>query len=297
MVREYEIEDLEKEKEAALANYDAQIEAWNNYKDSWQEAIDAWKNGQDEMNAAAVFGADWREKVASRDIGMVTQYKDEYGRIEDEIKDITDNKLKSIDEEIERLEKKLDVYENLKKDQQEYLDFYKTYSSEFANATDEQTAALNRLLDALKNGEGVQGFMDMFSAYEEARKLFDEEYDSSAGHGAYTKKDKENGASQPPDKTNSSAQTKLNNFLNSKLMKSIPTGVNSAFARANTVFNGLPTKEYDYAQTKVNNNSGVTYNQRTWNMNGSVIVDSYDKFKEYFDRYVREAKQDLVVGR
>ena len=297
LVREYEIEDLEKEKEAALANYDAQIEAWNNYKDSWQEAIDAWKNGQDEMNAAAVFGADWREQVANRDVGMMNQYKTEYGKIEDEIKDITENKIKYIDEEVERLEKKLDVYENLKKDQQEYLDFYKTYSSEFANATDQQTKALNRFLAALKNGEGVQGFMDMFKAYEEAKSQFDEDYDSSEGHGAYTKKDKENATSKPSDKINSSAQNKLNSFLNSKLMQSIPTSVNVAFSKANTVFNGLPNKDYNYAQTKVNNNSGVTYNQRTWNMNGSVIVDSYDKFKEYFDRYVREAKQDLVVGR
>ena len=296
-VRDYQIEDLEKEKEAALANYDAQIEAWNNYKDSWQEAIDAWKNGQDEMNAAAVFGADWREKIARKDLDMVDQYKTEYGKIEDQIEDITNNKLKNIDEEIERLEKKLDVYENLKKDQQEYLDFYKNYSSEFAKATDEQTEALNRFLQALKNGESVQGFMDMFAAYEEMRAQFDEDYDSNEGHGLYTDKDKENAAYEPSNKTNSSAQTKLNNFLNSKLMRSIPTSVNSAFAKTNAVFNGLPTKDYNYAQTKVNNNSGVTYNQRTWNMNGSVIVDSYDKFKEYFDRYVREAKQDLVVGR
>lgn len=296
-VRNYQIEDLEKEKEAALANYDAQIEAWNNYKDSWQEAIDAWKNGQDEMNAAAVFGADWREKVARKDLEMVSQYKTEYGTIQDQIKDITENQLVEIDKEIERLEKKLDVYENLKKDQQEYLDFYKTYSSEFAKATDEQTAALKNFLEVLKSGKDVQGFMDMFEEYEKLRALFDEDYDSNEGHGLYTDKDKENAAYEPSNKTNSSAQTKLNNFLNSKLMRSIPTSVNSAFAKTNAVFNGLPTKDYNYAQTKVNNNSGVTYNQRTWNMNGSVIVDSYDKFKEYFDRYVREAKQDLVVGR
>lgn len=296
-VRNNQIEDLEKEKEAALANYDAQIEAWNNYKDSWQEAIDAWKNGQDEMNAAAVFGADWREKVARKDLEMVSQYKTEYGTIQDQIKDITENQLVEIDKEIERLEKKLDVYENLKKDQQEYLDFYKTYSSEFAKATDEQTAALKNFLEVLKSGKDVQGFMDMFEEYEKLRALFDEDYDSNEGHGLYTDKDKENATYKPSNRTNSSAQTKLNNFLNSKLMRSIPTSVNSAFAKTNAVFNGLPTKDYNYAQTKVNNNSGVTYNQRTWNMNGSVIVDSYDKFKEYFDRYVREAKQDLAVGR
>lgn len=81
-------------------------------------------------------------------------------------------------------------------------------------------------------------------------------------------------------------------------MQSVPTSIGSAFAKSNTVFNGLPTRDYNYAQNKVTNNSGATYNQqRTWVMEGSVIVDSYDKFKEYFDRYVREAKQDLVVGR
>lgn len=293
-VRNNQIEDLEKEKEAALANYDAQIEAWNTYKDSWQEAIDAWKNGQDEMNAAAVFGTDWREKIANKDVGIMNQYKTEYGKIEDEIADITDNKIKKVDEEIENLEKKLDVYENLKTDQKEYLDFYKNYSSEFARATKEQTEALREFGEVLERYRGVDGFIDMFKAYEEMRKQFDNDYESQGEK--YSDTERENGKYKSP-KTTNSAQTKLNNFLNSALMRSVPTSINSAFSKANTVFNGLPSKDYNYTQTKVNNNSGVTYNQRTWNMNGSVIVDSYDKFKEYFDRYVREAKQDLVVGR
>lgn len=303
MVREYEIEDLEKEKEAALANYDAQIESWNNYKETWQEAVDAWKNGQDEMNAAAVFGKDWREKIASQDLSIVSQYQTEYGKIQDRIKEITDVRLKEIDNEIERLEKKLSVYEELRNDQKEYLDFYKNYSAEFAKATDEQTAALDRfraMLQALnKEGFDVSKFMDMFGSYDEMRKYFDPEYDKQGEK--YSNKELNDAKTQPKtthSRLSDSAQEKLNRFLNSKLMQSVPTSIGSAFAKSNTVFNGLPIRDYNYAQNKVINNSGATYNQqRTWVMEGSVIVDNYDKFKEYFDRYVREAKQDLVVGR
>ena len=303
LVRNNQIEDLEKEKEAALANYDAQIESWNNYKETWQEAVDAWKNGQDEMNAAAVFGKDWREKIASQDLGIVSQYQTEYGKIQDRIKEITDVQLKEIDDEIERLEKKLSVYEELRNDQKEYLDFYKNYSTEFAKATDEQTAALDRFratLEALnKEGFDVSKLMDMFESYDEMKKYFDPEYDKQGEK--YGDKELNDARTQPKtthSRLSDSAQEKLNRFLNSKLMQSVPTSIGSAFAKSNTVFNGLPTRDYNYAQNKVTNNSGATYNQqRTWVMEGSVIVDSYDKFKEYFDRYVREAKQDLVVGR
>lgn len=302
-VRNNQIADLEKEKEAALANYDAQIQSWNDYKDTWQEAVDAWKNGQDEMNAAAVFGKDWREKIASQDLGIVSQYQTEYGKIQDKIKDITDNQLKEIDEEIERLEKKLSVYEELRNDQKEYLDFYKNYSTEFAKATDEQTAALDRframLHDLNEEGFDISKLMDMFESYDEMRKYFDSEYDKQGEK--YGDKEYADAVTTPKtthSRISDSAQAKLNRFLNSKLMQSIPTSIGSAFAKSNAVFNGLPSRDYNYAQNKVTNNSGATYNQqRTWVMEGSVIVDSYDKFKEYFDRYVREAKQDLVVGR
>ena len=302
-VRNNQIEDLEKEKEAALANYDAQIQSWNDYKDTWQEAVDAWKNGQDEMNAATVFGKDWREKIASQDLGIVSQYQTEYGKIQDRIKEITDVQLKEIDEEIERLEKKLSVYEELRNDQKEYLDFYKNYSTEFAKATDEQTAALDRframLHDLSEEGFDISKLMDMFESYDEMRKYFDSEYDKQGEK--YGDKEYADAVTTPKtthSRISNSAQAKLNRFLNSKLMQSIPTSIGSAFAKSNAVFNGLPSRDYNYAQNKVTNNSGATYNQqRTWVMEGSVIVDSYDKFKEYFDRYVREAKQDLVVGR
>ena len=75
--------------------------------------------------------------------------------------------------------------------QKKYLDFYKTYAEQFADATKEQSDAVEALNKALATNTSLTNMDDTDKAWDWAKSLFDEDYireypDYNGGKTAYS---------------------------------------------------------------------------------------------------------------
>ena len=65
------IKQLEKERDREVAAIDDIIDTKKEYSEAWAEILDSIQSEEDELLAAEILGADWREKIASGDIDIM----------------------------------------------------------------------------------------------------------------------------------------------------------------------------------------------------------------------------------
>ena len=115
------VSELEKERDKAISGFDEQIKAFEDYADEWKDTVEEIRNQEDERLTAEILGSDWREKIASKDIDVLKNYRSEYRNYNAQLKSITDNEIKNLkasidakNAEIETKKKQIQVWKDYK---------------------------------------------------------------------------------------------------------------------------------------------------------------------------------------
>lgn len=295
------IAELESQRDAETALIDEKIEAYEKYKEAWQEAIDSYKNAQDEINAAAILGYGWRDAVMAKDTGLINSFALNYAGFQNQLHYIIEPQIEDAQSVIKEYDKQIDQYEKLKKEQEGYLDFYEEYSVRFANATEKQTLALKAFTSALREGgeSGVIG--SLFEGVLKAFRGF-----SKGGIVDFTGPAMLHGTPSNPEMV-------LNNKQISTLWKLLSTGqteqMNRFMNSAPSVFSGSMNypSAFNGTPNYMNNKTIDRITERTTGSidNSTTIVftgndiraKNYDEFRGYMDRYIREANMNRLVGK
>ena len=219
---EAEISRLEKEKKAALADYDAQIEPLQEYEKQWSDSLKGITDAENEALAEQILGADWREKIKAQDTEILTQFQNNYGTyktrlhnlVSGEIADLN-NSIKAKDNEIEAKERQIESWQKYKTEIQsaaeeingafkDYtdnlnqltLDENASYEDRLKNFNDfiysyaEKVGEINNLkksISGLEDDGAIQQLTDQLSFMNEymegIQKILDRLQDSSTGFG------------------------------------------------------------------------------------------------------------------
>lgn len=122
---EIAIDNLEKEKEAAMQPYTDQIEAFEKYEQAWSDAMSAYTNNQNEMIAQQILGIDWQGKLHNQDIGILNKYQTDYSGYQTKLKD-------NVQKEKEIIQNRIDQYAKEADEWEKYLKQFDTFVSDLS---------------------------------------------------------------------------------------------------------------------------------------------------------------------
>lgn len=122
------INALEKEKDSKLKPYDDQIKQLEEYAESWGKATDFIVEESNELLAEQILGANWREKIESKDENLLKSFQTQYRNYNTQL-DILTNK------EIESLKKSISAKDDEIKAKQEQVTWWKNYKDSIQSAT------------------------------------------------------------------------------------------------------------------------------------------------------------------
>ena len=179
------IKQLEKERDREVAAIDDIIDTKKEYSEAWAEILDSIQSEEDELLAAEILGADWREKIASGDIDIMNKFRNEYRNHNTALQQLTKTEIKLKEEAIKAKDAEI-------KSKQEQIDAWKKYKKEVqdtANAIKNANAEYMDSLDkvALKESDG-------FDERENNLRSFANEYGSMMSQINYWQEQLDNGA-------------------------------------------------------------------------------------------------------
>lgn len=286
------IAQLEKERDEAIKPIEEQIKALEDYKDAWSEALHHYERVQNEMYAQTIFGSNWREAALSADANMVNSFVGVYDGLQNQLHNIVEPQIEQKERDIEAIDRQIESYEELKTNQQAYLDFFKNYSKDFSKAVGEQKKALEEFLNLVKQGKDQSG---IFRAFDKVMQYFDTDYIPQFANGGtanFTGTAMLHG-------TANRAELILNNADAKKLYEVIH-GSNIPQLTKSVIGNIFDTVKNQGMEniSSANTNNNNSNNYYTWTVTGNNIhADSYTEFKENMDRFVRQSQMDLDVGK
>lgn len=273
-----QIDQLEAEKEAALAAVDEQIKGieamkqeYEEYKQLWENTLNAYQKMQDEMTAAAILGSDWREKIAEKDTEIVNTFAEKYNEVQEQIHGVIEKQIEDHQKLIDKYDEQINVQNDLKSAQEQYLGYYETYSQKFVDLTDAQTAALERLKNAIGAGDS-EGALD---AALNAENVLENDSQKK--------------------KTGVSSLDKLG--VINKLMQTAPTSFMDGIVATVNAIKNLPNELKNIMNT--NNSNKVNNDNRTQNINinNPGFAMTYADFEPMFMETLRRLDQQAQTGK
>ena len=286
------IAQLEKERDEAIKPIEEQIKVLEDYKDAWSEALHHYERVQNEMYAQTIFGSNWREAALSADANMVNSFVGVYDGLQNQLHNIVEPQIEQKERDIEAIDRQIESYEELKTNQQAYLDFFKNYSKDFSKAVGEQKKALEEFLNLVKQGKDQSG---IFRAFDKVMQYFDTDHMPQFANGGtanFTGTAMLHG-------TANRAELILNNADAKKLYEVIHGSTTPQLTKSviGNIFDTVKNQGMeDISSANTNNNNSNNY--YTWTVTGNNIrADSYTEFKENMDRFVRQSQMDLDVGK
>lgn len=121
------IKKLEKERDEETDAIDSIIKEKEKYAESWSEILDSIQTEEDELLAAEILGADWREKITSGDTELMEKFRQEYQKHNTALQTLTKTEIKLKEEEIKAKEAEI-------KANKERVDSWKAYKTEVTTA-------------------------------------------------------------------------------------------------------------------------------------------------------------------
>ena len=116
-----QVKSLEKERDAEIKAWDALIKQKEDYKKQWAEWLEEIQLEESEALAQEILGADWREKIAERDINLIDTFAEQYRKHNTDLRNLTETEIKlkkaSIDAknaEIDAKKKQITVWKDYK---------------------------------------------------------------------------------------------------------------------------------------------------------------------------------------
>ena len=89
-----QVKSLEKERDEEIKAWDALIKQKEDYKKQWAEWLEEIQLEESEALAQEILGADWREKIAERDIELIDTFAGQYRKHNADLRNLTETEIK-----------------------------------------------------------------------------------------------------------------------------------------------------------------------------------------------------------
>lgn len=122
------IKELEASRDEALKLIDEQLDALEDYKEAWQDAVDSYVNQQNKLLAEQILGKNWEKDILDGRVDIVTKFKDALFDIN---KQLDENVQGSVSNQIAALE---DSKEKENQYTQEKIDKLEEYKEVWTDA-------------------------------------------------------------------------------------------------------------------------------------------------------------------
>lgn len=180
-----QVEELERQKEeqtktyelqrdTEIQDYENQIQALQDYSDSWDEAVNSITKDEEELLASQILGSDWREKIKNKDSALLSQYRADYRNYNTQLTTLVNgeiatlkNSIQAKEDEIKAISKQIDYWNDYKSTLQddtkaitdsldEQIDYWNDYKSQLQDDAQAMKDSLDDYLQKHKdfvNGE------------------------------------------------------------------------------------------------------------------------------------------------
>lgn len=164
------IKALEKARDAETKVIDDVIEEKEKYSKSWADILDTIKTDEDELLAAEILGADWREKIAQGDTELMEKFRTEYLKHNANLKTLTNTEIKLKEAAIKAKDEEINAKNEQIKKWKEYKTEVQNAAKEIKDANDGYLSQLSTVeLDETSSLERRQANLDAFkTAYTNA---------------------------------------------------------------------------------------------------------------------------------
>ena len=164
------IKALEKARDAEAKVIDDVIEEKEKYSKSWADILDTIKTEEDELLAAEILGADWREKIAQGDTELMVKFRTEYLKHNTNLKTLTNTEIKLKEAAIQAKDAEIKSKNEQIKKWKEYKTEVQNAAKEIKDANDGYLSQLSTIeLDETSSLERRQTNLDTFkTAYADA---------------------------------------------------------------------------------------------------------------------------------
>ena len=142
LVKQSQLDELEKNKTQTLETLDEEIEALTNYITSWEEVLDKFENEKNKNLADLLLGENWSEAVSQLDPDVVNDFSNAYYNLQKSLEE-TEERLEQLNEHKKEIE---EYYDGLIDKVKEYKDAWGEVTSELEDSLNKEKA--NQLLMA-----------------------------------------------------------------------------------------------------------------------------------------------------
>ena len=287
---ESQLKALESEKDLVSKNYEGMIQAYEDYYTEYEKILNEQTDAENEQLANQILGADWRERIKSRDIDTLNKFKANFNSYNSQLKNLVNgeiatlkNSIKAKGEQIKALDKEIDAWNRYKNNLKNSIDEIDSKYEDMQNGLGGLEYANDLSLSNIESRmwdfkENYKAYMD--EAISKARELRDassEGIDTSAIDSLAERIEKIKG--------------EVNDAIDAMSEKSIFFGgkVSASKTRASLI----APQFYDLATTPVISNAinkpNVNETNRVININELTI--KADNPKQFHDQFEKEMGQ------
>lgn len=151
------IEALEKERDAAIASYEAEIKAYENYVKEWENILKAETKAENERLANEILGYEWREKIKKKDTALLQTFGGEFQNYNRQLDNLVSNEIASLKDSIKTKENEISEIDKMIQKQNEYKSELQDASNAITDSLQEQIDALNEHKTALESALNEAG--------------------------------------------------------------------------------------------------------------------------------------------
>lgn len=130
---EKQIKELEKQRDAATADYDKQIDGYEDYAKEWEKISKSIESEEDERLAQQILGSEWREKISKKDTAILTKYNTDFRNYNSQLNSLVGVEMRSLKKSIEAKNSEI-------KAKQDQIDSWKKYKTEVQRAANDLKA-------------------------------------------------------------------------------------------------------------------------------------------------------------
>lgn len=157
------IKKLEKERDQETDAIDQIVKKKEKYVKSWDELLDSIQSEEDELLAAEILGADWREKITNGDTELMEKFRQEYQKHNTALQTLTKTEIKLKEEEIKAKDAEIDANKKRVESWKNYKNEVSTAVTEIKNANEEYQKQIGTIeLDETSSLETRQKAFETF---------------------------------------------------------------------------------------------------------------------------------------
>ena len=347
---ELNIEGLEKARDQETKDIEKQIKEWEDYKDEWKKQVESIKESDEALTASKILGADWREKVNKKDVGSMSSFSSAYVAYNNKLNNQVNAEIAAQERAIKARENEINKWKGYKdevgklkdeidEDNQKHLQNLEKFNTEENNAWNDRIGNMRRnvetirALSAAANNVSlpVPGDVGVWAIMENGKVLDNAFYSSQEEAEKRRRAIAESRVrARMPGAPSSAIEAAINSLLSTLTIKKYARGgINTTTGlswldgtknKSEVVFNSEQAKQlYEIVKggnfsKMISDNIVSTFkgfldkiNPKTTSKpttaslsisfpNAHINATDYDSFKSFMDRYTNDLLLKMQVG-